>query len=260
MGRFIKDNKKYYGYSVRAAKSMLNSEVANSHLNWLWWILDPLLFMLVYAFVAKVVFDKSELYLEAFIFIGLSTWDFFSKTVKQSVKLVTNNKAIVSKVYLPKFILIYSQMMVNFFKMLVALSLVVIVMIAYRVPVSYRLIYILPLFILLILVTFGVSTLCLHFGVFFEDLFNIINAVLRLVFYMSGVFYSIEKNVPEPYKTVLLRFNPIALIMDNLRNCMIYKKDPDFKWMGIWLIVSILLSILGIHTIYRNENTYVKVI
>ena len=109
MKRFFDDTCKYWEYAKRAAISELKSEVASSRLSWLWWILDPLLFMLVYSFVSIIVFDKSEKYLAAFIFIGLSSWDFFSKKIKQSVKLVSGNSAVVSKVYLPKYILIYIQ-------------------------------------------------------------------------------------------------------------------------------------------------------
>ena len=99
--------KKYEKYTIYAAKSELKSEVANSHLSWLWWILDPLLFMIVYSFVAVIVFQKSEPYLPVFIFIGYNSWNFFSACLRQSVKLVAANKPIVSKVYIPKFIIIF---------------------------------------------------------------------------------------------------------------------------------------------------------
>ena len=51
MKRFIKDMRRYLPYTKYAAKSGLKSEVATSHLSWLWWILDPVLFMLVYWFI-----------------------------------------------------------------------------------------------------------------------------------------------------------------------------------------------------------------
>ena len=106
MRRFVEDIKKYKNYIVYSSKSQLKSEIANSHLSWLWWILDPLLFMLVYSFIALVVFGKGEKYFPIFVFIGLNCWQFFEKSVKQSVKLVNANKQIVSKVYIPKYILI----------------------------------------------------------------------------------------------------------------------------------------------------------
>lgn len=260
MKRFIEDTTKYWEYAKRAAKSELKSEVANSRLSWLWWILDPLLFMLVYSFVNIVVFGKTEKYLAAFIFIGLSSWEFFSKTIKQSVKLVSGNSSIVSKVYLPKFVLIYIQMMINAFKMMISFALVIGVMILYRVPLTYRVIYVVPLFIILVVVTFGFSTIMLHCGVFVEDLFNVINVALRLVFYLSGIFYSISKRVPDPYGSILLKCNPIAMIMDGLRNCLLYETNPDFIMMLVWFAVGCVVAAFGVNLIYKNENSYVKVI
>ena len=40
--RFFKEIIQYWGFAVYAAKSDLSAEVANSYLNWLWWILEPL--------------------------------------------------------------------------------------------------------------------------------------------------------------------------------------------------------------------------
>ena len=55
MKRFWKDIKRYMPYAKYATKSGLKSEVASSHLSWLWWILDPILFMLVYWFIWFIV-------------------------------------------------------------------------------------------------------------------------------------------------------------------------------------------------------------
>ncbi len=260
MKKFIRDLNKYYKYGIYSAKSELKSEIANSHLSWLWWILDPLLFMLVYTFISSIVFNASEPYFPVFVFIGLSSWTFFEKTVKQSVKLVSSNSAIVSKVYIPKFMLVFVKMYVNGFKMLISFSLVAIMMLIYQVPISFRIFYMIPLFIILGLLTFGVGSIMLHFGVFVEDLSNVINVVLRLMFYLSGVFYSIHGRVPEPLSSILLKGNPVAFVMDELRNCIIYLKTPDLYTMGLWLLVGILLSIIGVKIIYKYENSYVKVI
>ena len=54
--RFFRDLKKYRRYITYSAGAVLKSEVAGSYLSWAWWVLDPLLFMLVYTFVAQVVF------------------------------------------------------------------------------------------------------------------------------------------------------------------------------------------------------------
>lgn len=258
--RFIKDLKSYKNYIMYSGKSGLKSEIANSHLSWLWWILDPLLFMLVYSFIALVVFKKSEPYFPAFVFIGLSLWTFFERTVKGSVKIVRSNKDIVTKVYLPKYVLIFVRMITNGFKMLVSFSLVIVVMLLYRVPVTWNACYLLLIMLMVFFVTFGISTFMLHFGVFVDDLFNVMNIVLKLIFYMSGIFYSIANNVPEPYLTILLKLNPMALAISDTRNVLLYSQGPDLIPLLAWFVGGIVLSYVGITVIYKYENSYVKVI
>ena len=42
----------------------LKSEVADSYLNWLWWIIEPICFMLIYTFIFGYVFKNSEQYFD----------------------------------------------------------------------------------------------------------------------------------------------------------------------------------------------------
>ena len=149
-----------------------------------------MLFMLVYAFVSSIVFKAKEDYFMAFIFVGVTTWDFFNKTLKQSVKLVTSNSQIVTKVYIPKFVFVISKMGTNAIKMAISFALVIGMMIFYRVPLSAKMFYFFPIMLVLFVVTFGMSMILMHLGVFVEDLANVVNVGLRLVFYLSGVFYS----------------------------------------------------------------------
>lgn len=260
MDRFINDFKKYYKYAIYSAKSELKAEVASSYLNWVWWVLEPLCFMLIYSFIFGVVFNASEDNFTIFIFIGIMAWDFFNGNMKQSVKMIKNNKAIVSKVYIPKFVLIFSKMLVNGFKMMICFGLLVLMMIVCRVSITWNILYIIPVMITLWIVNFGLMTILLHFGVFIEDLSNIVNIVLRAVFYMTGIFYAIESRIESPYSDILLKCNPIAFSISSFRKCLLYGERPSVKILLAWTAIGLIISILGVKTIYKNENSYVKVI
>ena len=257
--RLIHDLKRYFSYAKYSARSDLKSEVASSYLNWLWWILDPLMFMLVYTFIAVVVFKSNVKYFPIFVFIGLTFWNFFSKTVQGSVKLIRNNQNIVSKVYIPKFILVLERMFVNGFKMLISLALVVVMMIVWRVPVTYRVIYLIPVIAVLCLLTFGLSCIVTHFGVFVDDLYNVVQIILRLTFYLSGIFYSIDHRLKDPLRTVMLSVNPMALLIQAGRQCLLYSQTPARKLILLWGAASCILVAIGIHVIYKYENSYVKI-
>ena len=258
--RFINDIKRFGHYTLYAARSELRAEVAGSYLNWLWWILEPFCFMLVYTFVFGYMFAQKQEYFPIFVFIGLTFWQFFDRLLMSSVRLVKNNKSIVAKVYLPKFTLILVKILVNGFKMLISFAIVFAMMIVFRVPLTPNILW-LPLIILLhILITFAFCSVLLHFGVYVEDLANVLRIGLRLLFYVTGIFYNIESKLPGQWGKFFNRCNPAAFVMSSARDCLLYGKAPSLKWMIAWFIAGILILILGIRLIYKNENSYVKVI
>lgn len=258
--RFFADFSKYFKYAKYAAKSALNAEVAGSYLNWLWWIFNPFCMMLIYTFMFGYVFGAKEQFFPIYIFLGLTLWDYFNRTITASVKMIKKNKPIVTKVYIPKFVLLETEMMVNFIKMLISFGVIVVMMIIFRVPVSWRILWLIPILFVLTIFTFGLSSIVMHFGVYVEDLTNIIKIVLRFVFYLTGVFWSINKRIPAPYNHYVLRCNPMAYLINEARNALIYNTSPNLKFLGIWFVISLLLCIFGLHKIYKYENSYAKVI
>lgn len=257
--RFFQDIKKYSKYIAYSTRSQLKAEVTNSYLSWIWLFLEPICFMLIYTFIAKVVFKSSVEYFPIFVFIGLTIWNFFSKTLTSSVRLVVANRDTVTKVYIPKFVLLITRMCVNTIKFLISFSLVIICMIIYQVPISLNVFWFIPIYIVLFIITFGISSIFMHFGVFVQDLANITTIGLRLLFYASGVFFALDTRVPEPYNRILIDCNPIALAITQCRDVLLYKTPMNVELMGIWLGIGLILSYIGIITIYKYENTYVKV-
>ena len=45
-----------------------------------------------------------------------------------------------------------------------------------------------------------------------------------------------------------------------MRKVLLYQTAPSVKGMLLWTVIALILSALGVRQIYKNENTYVKVI
>lgn len=136
-------------------------------MNWVWWILEPVCLMFIYAFIFGFIFSAREKYFTAFIYIGLAIWTFFNQNLKNSVTIIKKNKGLVSKVYLPKFILLESKMFVNGFKMLVSFAIVVVLMVYYHVHLTWNIILSFRLWfafgwLLLVLCVYFVITECMY--------------------------------------------------------------------------------------------------
>lgn len=260
MKRIINDFKTYGNYVLYASKSQLKAEVADSKLNWVWWVLEPFCFMLIYSFVYGTLFGGTEKYHGLFIFVGLSIWQFFNKSVKHSVDIIRHKRAIIARVYIPKYLLVVQEILVDGFKLLICMIITVLMMIYYQVKPTPQIIQILPLFVIIALLTFGISCIVMHMGVFLNDMSNIMDIVLRMMVYFVGVFYSIPRRFPEPWNSLLVKWNPIALFVDSGRKILLYNETLNYKMLLFWGAIAVVIAYAGIQLIVKNENTYVKVV
>jgi ABC-type polysaccharide/polyol phosphate export permease len=117
----------------------------------------------------------------------------------------------------------------------------------------------LPILLVYIAFTFGVSLFFAHGGVFIADLHNITIVLTRLLFYLSGVFYSLER-LPLMLRNIYSFVCPTGFMLAQCRNVMMYGMKVDYPILGYWLAFSILLIIIGLRIMNKHENTYIKVV
>ena len=97
----------------------------------------------------------------------------------------------------------------------------------------------------------------MHYGVYVNDLSNVVAIITRMLFYITGIFYNLEARIPE-YGVLLNHYNPVAFLLSSMRNCLIYSSTPSRKLLLLWFAVGLLLSVAGVRKIYKEENSYVK--
>lgn len=258
--KFWHDIMKYRQYMVYAAKTDLKAEVANSYLNRLWWLLEPFFNMIVYVVVFGNVMGNSVENYATFVFSALLMWNFFSKTVNYSVKLVRNNKDIISKVYIPKFVLLLSNMILNMFKLLFSLIVLVTMLFIFRVEIGFNIFWVLPAYGVMVLLAFGVGMIFLHFGVYIDDLSYAVGILLNMLMFLSGIFYETMTTLPDPLNAIMMSLNPVAVVIDTMRNALLSNSASNLPLLGMWFVISVIFCCVGIHIVYSNENSYVKVV
>lgn len=260
IAQFFKDVKEYAYFCRYMARTSLKAEVANSYLNWIWWVIEPLASMLVYYLIFSNLLGRNQEYYVVFIYTGTLIWSYFDRCMLFAVSAIRLNRDIVTKTYIPKPMLILSNMLFNSLKMLISIGILIILMVIQKVVLTPYILYIIPMLIVLQLFVFGICLISMHFGVFVDDLTHAMRIALHVLFYLTGVFYNLKTILPEPWGTWVIRINPMAAIMYNLRNGLLYGQAPEAATVLVWFALSILLCYAGLKLSYRYENTYVKVI
>lgn len=260
MRRLFKDLKKYTEYILYSGMANLRSEVSGSFLNWFWWILDPFLHMMVYAFISLVVFGRSEPHFVPFVFVGQAVWKYVNSTVMSSVKMVRSNKSVLRRIYLPKQILLLSNQFGFFVQLLITLGITLAVCILDGVQFTWYVLWLPVILAILLLGSFGIGCILLHVGVYAKDMSNIVGVCMKLTFYLSGIFYNLPTRVPAPYGILLVSFNPAAAIIHEIRAVFINGIAPNYLRLASWAVISALLTSLGVNLIYKHEQNYIKAV
>jgi ABC-type polysaccharide/polyol phosphate export permease len=99
-------------------------------------------------------------------------------------------------------------------------------MVIFKVEFTWHMIEFIPVTIVCVLFTYGLSLIVSHVGVYFYDLRNILEFTLRFLFYLSPIMWSLEgRDIPFEF---LLKANPMYIIISSLRDALIYGRHPDY--------------------------------
>ena len=258
--RFFRDIKEYWQYMNYAAKADLKAEVSNSYLNRLWWILEPFFSMLVYVIVFGKLMGSSIENYACYIFASLLMWNYFNKIFNYSVKLVRSNRDILTKVYVHKYVLLISNMILNFYKLLFSMIVLVAMMVIFRVTISLTIIWIIPCYVVMMLLAFGCGMILLHYGVFVDDLGYAVGILLNMIMYLSGIFYDPITGLSYPLNMLMISLNPAAMFITGMREALLYSRVTCVPLITLWFFISIIIAYVGVHIVYKNENSYAKVV
>lgn len=259
MKDLFKNCKKYWSFCCYSAYSQLSSEISGMRLGWLWWVIEPILFMAIYTFIFSVIFNRNMTYLMAYISCGLMMWNFFQKSLLSSVTLVKHYSGLLHRVYMPKYALIFSTLLYNAFKMFISFMIVLVFMVYYRIPVGLSVLQFIPVMAVFLLFTFGCCVWLLHLGVYLPDIKKVTSVLLKVLFYLSGVFYSLDSRIKDGFGSLLLKVNPIGSLLYEARNALLYNTNIAVLPVALIFVLSVILSVSGIFVVTRYEQHYIKV-
>ena len=121
---------------------------------------------------------------------------------------------------------------------------------------SWRWIFLLPYAVILLLFSAPLAILSAVINIKFRDFQQFIGLLLQIVWYMSPVF--LPKTVFEkPGLAEISAFNPVAALMNLLRDPLLYDTTPQLNDAALVLVWTAALWLLAIITLRRNERRIV---
>ncbi len=250
--------KKYREYIIYAIRSELKLSLAGTYLGYVWWVLDPLMYMLVYVLVVQVIFERGGPLFPVYVFCGLLPWKWTSTSVVQSTSSIKSNASILSQVYMPKFILPLIKISVNAFYFLFGFIVLLVLLLFYGIPYSFHFFEVIFVVVPNFMFLLGMGFVFAHIGVYFKDIQNILTFTIRFWFYLSPILYDIV-DIPDSIR-FLWWLNPMTTFFISYRNVLMYNTSPLYLELSLWFLFSVSLSYIGLKLMYAYDKNYVKVI
>lgn len=180
MREYINEMLKRKDLLVYLVKSGLKAEHRNSYLGYFWWLLDPLLNVLVYYFLVSFILGRGGENFAVFLVIGLVAWRWMNTTVNASAKAIMKHSSIINQVYLPKSIFPISISLTQAYNFVFGLVVVALFLVIFGVMPGWQIVY-LPFIILVqLLFLLAVSLFVSYICVFIRDIDNILSHILRV--------------------------------------------------------------------------------
>jgi lipopolysaccharide transport system permease protein len=226
-----------------------------------WAVIQPIVTMLVFTFlfdrVAKLPTEGVPY--PVFSFTALLPWGLFAVALNQGSRSLVAHNSMVTKIYFPRLILPMSSVLAGLVDFVIAFVILVGLMIYYQVVPAYRLLWTLPLFLLLALITaLGVALWLSAINVRYRDVNHALPFLTQLWLFITPVAYSASV-ISERWQ-ILYSLNPMAGVVNGFRWALLGTGNGPDSTLWVSAIISVLIFISGLFYFRSMEKTFADTI
>lgn len=226
-----------------------------------WAVLQPLSLMVVFtvffSWFARIESDGIPYPL--FSYAALLPWMFFSTSLSSSIPSLIANSHIITKIYFPREVIPLAAVLAAFLDFMIAAAAFVLLLIVYRVPPTWNLLYLIPIVAIQILFTVGVSLLLSAFTVLYRDVRHTLPLVIQIWMFVTPILYPASV-VPQRWRAWYFLLNPMAAIIDGYRRTILQQQSPQLSYLLLAASVSCLLVWLGYKYFKHLEREFADIV
>lgn len=237
----------------------LQRQYTKFRLGYLWTIIEPLGMAIVLWFVFTMLLGPRKLGLQPyllFLTIAILPWWWFTKGIAQMARVFSKNKAQLRTSILPTELWVLRVLVVSMMEFILSLPVVVLAVLITRDWPSW-LIVLFPVGIALqFLLMYGLGLLISSWAVVIPDLARIVRIIMRALFYLTPVIYSIM-NIPDRVRP-FAALNPLVAPLGLYRVAWWPDEHESIRAFAISLAVGVVIMIVGYVTFRRLEPRILK--
>jgi len=258
LGRYLRDlwHHRKFLWTLSSAESYARNQ--DNYLGQLWAVINPLLLAGAYFFIFGMLLgiDEGTTNYVGFLVVGLFLFLYSAGNLTASSKSISGHLNLIRSLRFPRALMPLSSTLTEFVAILPTLGVLIVLMFATgeRPTTAWLLFPVVVVLHLAINVGLGLITARLVHSS--RDLRNFVPLAVRLLRYISGVFFSIDAYAGDGLISILMKYQPFAVVLDIARQSLLGEAAIEPLSWFVALGWAIILPVGGLIFFWRAEATY----
>lgn len=226
------------------ARLSLKADSERYFLGYLWWILEPLLWVAIFYLVFEVFLKSGTHDFLAFLAVGKLNFVWFSKSISQSSSSLIAARGLIGRLDLPKWLFPIATCQEGLYKQIFVIALLLSMLIYKGYQPTFFWLFLLPLLFLQYLMTITVALVSALLVCVRQDFQYLVQLGMVLLMFLSGIFWDVNSISDASMREHLFLFNPMATMLDSYRDILIRGTSPSGERLMVVVTEVLVLGAL----------------
>lgn len=251
---------------VAYAKREFQSAHRGTYLGLTWSVLSPLIMLALFTFVFGGIFGgkfnpkmhETPAEFALALFVGLGFFNVFAQSMGGASGLVLGNASYVKTLAFPLEILPLSSVLNTLMNLMITLTICLTAHLLMYGYLHWTVVLLVLHIVCITLFGLGISWFLSSLSVFIRDIPAIVGPITTILMFVSGCFFPLS--VMSPRMRALAELNPLAVIIDQARGCLMYGQVPNVGNLAYVFVFSSVFAVAGYAFFMKAKPAFADVI
>jgi len=222
----------------------LKGRYKSSYLGFAWHFIAPAITIIIFYVVFTGIRAAPIENYWAFLCIGMFPFTFFQMNLGAGANCLVSEAGTIKKMYFPREIVVFAHIISTFITFIMAYLVIMVLMLLAGLHIGVvAILYLPPILLLSVLFATGYTLFFSAITVFVKDVHHFVDAVSRLLLFMTPVFY-LTSEVSGVLEKLIWR-NPFTYYIESYHDILYRGIAPDLFLLGMCALFAAVALVVG---------------
>lgn len=209
------------------ARMSLRADATKFILGYVWWVLEPLLYVAVLYVVFTLILTNRHPDFLMFLMTGKLAFVWFSKSITTAGSSIINGRGLVGNIRVPMTLFPVAMVHECMYRQLAVFAFLATALMVNGYTPNLTWFYVIPVLLVNYVMILALALLAASVVTVVRDFAPLIALAMIFLMFTSGIFWDVRA-LGDPAKSdLLLAVNPLAFVLDAYRQVLMYSEPPD---------------------------------